>query len=227
MITILPNWHPIFVHFTIGLLGTSVVFYFASAIVADDHRWKQQWQQMANWSLWTGCLVSLSTVFAGWHAYNTVSHDAASHIAMTLHRNWALATASLFLILGFAAISIVKNNRTPRFLFLSVAAIAGAMLMVTGFLGGEAVYRHGLGVMSLPIAEASGHDHEHNLTQDADHPKDNEQSSAHQHDETVAESEPQHQHDPEIKSNIDTDSNTQMDHHSHDAKEDVPTPHEH
>lgn len=212
MITILPNWHPIFVHFTIGLLGTAVVFYFASALLAKDHKWKQQWQHMANWSLWTGGLVTIGTVFAGWYAYNTVAHDEAAHAAMTLHRDWALATASLFVILGIAAVSIVKNNKTPGYLFLSIAAIAGAMLMITGFLGGEAVYRHGLGVMSLPAVEtpADGHHHDH--------------SSAKPHDNQTDESEPHHLDEimtPSIDSDIESNE------HSHDAEIGATTPHEH
>jgi uncharacterized membrane protein len=215
MITILPNWHPIFVHFTIGLLGTAVVFYFTSALLAKDHKWKQQWQHMANWSLWSGCLVTIGTVFAGWYAYNTVAHDQASHAAMTLHRDWALATASLFLILGLAAVNIVKNNKTPRYLFLSVTAIAGAMLLVTGFLGGEAVYRHGLGVMSLPAIEAQsdGHHHSH--------------SSTHQQIEMTAESGPHNHLDELLTPSIAVDSDIEINEHSHDAEMDETTPHEH
>lgn len=207
MITILPNWHPIFVHFTIGLLGMAVVFYFASALLMKDHRWKQQWQHMANWSLWSGCLLTILTVFAGWHAYNTVTHDTASHAAMTLHRNWALGTAGLFLILGLTAINIVRNNKTPRFIFLFVAAIAGAMLMMTGFLGGEAVYRHGLGVMSLPVVETEEDGHHHN------------HGSPKQHDTMTVEPESAHHLEPSI--------DTEMNEHLDDTKLEPTTPHEH
>lgn len=215
MITILPNWHPVFVHFTIGLLGIAVVFYFASALLTKDHQWKQQWQHMANWSLWSGCLVTMLTVFAGWLAYNTVVHDTVSHAAMTLHRNWALATASIFLILGFAAVRIVRNNKTPRFLFLFVAAIAGTMLMMTGFLGGEAVYRHGLGVMSLPTVESEENNHHH------------AHRSPKQHDEMIAESEPHLHFDPSMDLDSDSDSDTENDEHSHDAEVEPMAPHEH
>jgi uncharacterized membrane protein len=221
MISILPNWHPIFVHFSIGLLGIAVLFYFASALLAKEHHWKQQWQHMANWSLWSGCLVTIFTVFAGWYAYNTVAHDQASHAAMTLHRDWALATASLFLILGLAAASIVRNNKTPRYLFLSVTAVAGAMLMVTGFLGGEAVYRHGLGVMSLPKVEVDGNHHDHNS------PHDHEQNSANQHDETTIISEPSHHLDQNITPSMTMDSVIEMDEHPHDVEVAPTTTHDH
>ena len=125
MIAILPNWHPMLVHFTIGLLGTSVVFYFASALLAKDHNWKQQWRHVANWSLWSGCLVTIGTVFAGWYAYNTVAHDQSSHAAMTLHRDWALATASLFLILGLTAVRIVKKIKHRAICFYHLRRLLG------------------------------------------------------------------------------------------------------
>tara|TARA_R110002050_G_scaffold57423_5_gene129359 strand:- start:281128 stop:281775 length:648 start_codon:yes stop_codon:yes gene_type:complete len=213
MITILPNWHPIFVHFSIGLLGTSVLFYFAAALLRNDHKWKQQWQHMANWSLWSGCLVTLFTISAGWYAYNTVAHDGASHAAMTLHRNWALVTASLFLILGLVAINIVKRNKAPRTLFLSFSAIALALLMITGFLGGEAVYRHGLGVLSLPSVEAGGHHQDHNHG-----------TANHHTEETIAEPEAGHHLSHDVEPNMTID--TKRDQHSHDA-EATSAPHEH
>jgi uncharacterized membrane protein len=46
MIEIIPNWHPLLVHFTVGLLSTSVLFYLASAVLSHTNSWKQQW---LNW----------------------------------------------------------------------------------------------------------------------------------------------------------------------------------
>lgn len=161
-VEIIPNWHPLFVHFTIGLFSIAVIFYFASASLPKKNRWKQQWLTMANWSLWSGCLLTFATAIAGWLAYNSVAHDSASHSAMTLHRNWALPTAAAFLLLGLWAILLAKKGRRPGFLFLSYSALAGTALMVTGCLGSEAVYRYGLGVKSLPKVEAGADGHNHN-----------------------------------------------------------------
>ncbi|MCF6252766.1 MAG: DUF2231 domain-containing protein [Methylococcaceae bacterium] len=163
MIEIIPNWHPLLVHFTLGLLSTSVLFYLASAFLSHTNSWKQQWLNMANWSLWSGCLFAIGTAIAGWLAYNSVAHDSASHAAMTLHRNWALPTASIFLLLGLWAIFIARKDRQPGFLFLTFSIIAAGLLMVTGWLGAEAVYRYGLGVKSLPVVTegADGHNHSH------------------------------------------------------------------
>jgi len=197
MIEIIPNWHPLLVHFTVGLLSTSSLFYVASAFLSHTNSWKQQWLNMANWSLWSGCLFAMGTAFAGWLAYNSVAHDSASHAAMTLHRNWALPTASTFLLLGLWAIINARKNRRPGFLFLTFSIIAAGLLTVTGWLGAEAVYRYGLGVKSLPVVAkgADGHNHSHG----SEHDESTMDEAEHQHgmtniEQPLAEDGHQHSH---------------------------------
>ncbi len=170
MIEIIPNWHPLLVHFTIGILSCSVLFYVASYAFDLNFRLERQWIHVANWTLWTGCLFTIFTVLAGWHAYNTVAHDDVAHAAMTLHRNWAIPTALAFLLLGVAALRTVKRNRKPAALFISSSIIALLMLMTTGWLGAEVVYRHGLGVMSLPNTQEEHHHHAHEANEEASSP---------------------------------------------------------
>ncbi len=200
MIEIIPNWHPLLVHFTVGLLTTSVFFYLASAVLSHTNSWKRQWLNMANWSLWSGCLFAIATAIAGWLAYNSVAHDSASHAAMTLHRNWALPTASTFLLLGLWAIFIARKDRRPGFLFLTFSIIAAGLLMVTGWLGAEAVYRYGLGVKSLPVVTkgADGHNHSHG----SEHDESTMEKDEHQHGTTKIEqplTEDAHQYSHENK----------------------------
>ena len=45
--------------------------------------------------------------------------------------------------------------------FTFVMVLASSLLVSTGWRGSEAVYRYGLGVMSLPKVEGEGHAHEH------------------------------------------------------------------
>ena len=209
MIEIIPNWHPLLVHFTVGLLSTSVLFYLASACLSRQNPWKQQWLNMANWSLWSGCLFAIGTAIAGWLAYNSVAHDSASHAAMTLHRNWALPTASTFLLLGLWAIFIARKESRPGFLFLTFSAIAAGLLMVTGWLGSEAVYRYGLGVKSLPVVKegADGHNHSH--------------GSEHGESGMEGEVKDEHQHSME---KIEQQSTKEGHQHSHENKEHMTKP---
>jgi uncharacterized membrane protein len=189
MIEIIPNWHPVLVHFTVGLLFTAVFFYLARSLLAEQHPWRQQWLHMANWSLWSGCLFTAATVLAGIIAFNTVDHDSTSHTAMSLHRNWALPTAALFIVLGITAVMLVRKQQKPGWRFLSFSAVAAIMLLVTAYLGAEVVYRHGIGVMALPETEAESAHHNHNHS---DLETDQQQ---HNHDNEAVAAEPEHKHD--------------------------------
>jgi uncharacterized membrane protein len=156
MIEIIPNWHPIFVHFTLGLLTTAAVLFLIAALTRSP-----QATLVARWNLWIGTVFAVITVMAGFQAYYTVEHDAFSHAAMTIHLKWAWATLALFAIA--AALAWRERRRIQGAgPVLSVVLLAAVIaLLVTGYLGGENVYRHGLGVMRLPQAEGPGHGHSH------------------------------------------------------------------
>lgn len=161
MIEIIPNWHPIFVHFTIALLSTASLLIVASLFFRNNFGEKLLNGGYLN--LWLGCLFATATVAAGFHAYATVAHDTASHAAMTDHRNWALATASLFWVLGLCAIPLYRADKKRHPAFVAGLVMATALLMVTGWKGAEVVYRHGIGVISLPNADAHQHQHAEEL----------------------------------------------------------------
>lgn len=158
MIEIIPNWHPILVHFTIGLLGGSVVLFIAGTF-ARQRASAAGLLTAAYWNLWLGAGITFVTVAAGYNAFDTVAHDQPSHTAMIEHQYWALATAALFWSLALWSTWGQRRGRRPSASFLSALVLATALLIITGFKGGELVYRHGLGVMSLPqgvIPSASG-----------------------------------------------------------------------
>ena len=160
MIEIIPNWHPVFVHFTVALLSISILF-FVLVYVLKTHPWREQWLTVAQWNLWLGCGFTIATAIAGWLAYNSVAHDTPSHAAMTDHRNWAIATIVVAVQLTIWSLSLYRAEKKPTLTFMIVALLALGLLMSTAWRGGEVVYRYGLGVMSLPNAEGDGHDHEH------------------------------------------------------------------
>lgn len=159
MIEIVPNWHPVFVHFPLALLSVSVVFFLLAAI-AKQHRLHDQWLAVAHWNLWLGAAFAVVTAITGWFAYNSVAHDTASHIAMTDHRNWAIAALAIFLALALWSGWIFYRRRPVGTLFLILAVVGFGVLLSTGWRGGELVFRHGLGVMSLPDPVREGHEHD-------------------------------------------------------------------
>ena len=160
MIEIIPNWHPVFVHFTVAMFSLSTLFYVLSHITANSELQKQ-WLIVAKWNLWLGAVISIITVAAGWQAYNSVAHDTPSHLAMTDHRNWAMATFAFFLLLAVWSVVLHRAQTVKNWFFVTLLLIASGALTSTAWRGGEIVYRYGLGVMSLPKVEGEGHDHVH------------------------------------------------------------------
>jgi len=122
---------------------------------------QKQIRILAYWNLWLGTGFAIVAAIAGWFAYNSVAHDTASHAAMTEHRNWALLTLSIFVAISFYSIQPYKSAKKTGLVFITVMLLAFVLLTTTAWHGGEAVYRYGLGVMSLPVVDGEGHAHEH------------------------------------------------------------------
>lgn len=179
---IIPNWHPVFVHFTVALLSLAVGLFAISHFLHTAL--KAQWTLVARWSLWFGMGFTLLTVASGIYAYNTVDHDTPSHIAMTDHRNWALITSFTFLLLSMWSLTWAKQSTRLGTLFVLGMLLAGGLLASTAWRGGELVYRHGLGVMALPQSGAAGHAHVHSENHDHGHGESpvSEASESHDHE---------------------------------------------
>ena len=160
MINILPNWHPLFVHFTVSLLLVAVAMHVLSHFMADSGL-RNQLTIVARWNLWIGMGFAVLTVAAGWVAFYTVTHDAPSHLAMIEHRNWAMATLAIILSITAWEFYLLRHKKGKSWLFTGLLVLMASLLLTTAWHGGELVYRYGLGVMSLPKPEGAGHDHDH------------------------------------------------------------------
>jgi hypothetical protein len=86
---------------------------------------------------------------------------------MIEHRNWAMATFAAFLLVGLWSWFRAKQQKPIQWPLVIAVCAAGLLLISTAWHGGELVYRHGLGVMSLPNpdehahGEGAAHDHPH------------------------------------------------------------------
>ncbi|HSI94718.1 MAG: DUF2231 domain-containing protein [Methylophilaceae bacterium] len=156
---ILPNLHPLMVHFPIALIALSAVFHIA-AIATRGKSCATHCAILAHTTLWLGALAALPTVLFGWLAFNSVNHDEAGHVAMLAHRTWALATLAVLVVLAGWDAWRSKVDAVPAWWFAGAVIGAWGMVATTAWHGGELVYRHGLGVLSLPAAE-SGQMHGH------------------------------------------------------------------
>lgn len=161
---IIPNLHPLLVHFPIALIFVSAFFHVA-AIATRGKSCAVHCAILAHTTLWLGALAALPTVFFGWQAFNSVNHNEASHAAMLIHRVWALSTLAVLAVLAGWDVWSNKVDAIPMWWFAGAVVGAWGLIAVTAWHGGELVYRHGLGVLSLPAAESGAmHGHAHGST---------------------------------------------------------------
>lgn len=157
---VIPNFHPIVVHFPIAL--TIIAFLLSIAAYARrSHPISAQLAAAGHFTLWLAAIGAATAVLFGWLAYNSVNHDDAGHAAMLLHRSWAVPTAIGLILLASWDAWKYRVNELISVPMLFVLFLLSQSIAVTGWLGGEVVYRHGIGVLSLPASEGAGHSHHH------------------------------------------------------------------
>ena len=160
MIEIIPNWHPVFVHFTVALIPISALCYLTGYLFKHRNTGKEL-LLVARWCLWFGAIAAIATATAGSIAYYTVAHDAPSHVAMTTHRNWAIATLIVILIVAAWSGWSYLKKQPVSLVFILAMMVTTTLLATTAWHGAEVVYRHGIGVKSLPKVTGEGHQHAH------------------------------------------------------------------
>ncbi len=154
-----PNIHPILVHFAYAMSIGAVLSYLGARF-APQESWRASLKPAGDWMLTIAALGIIATIAAGFQAYYTVDHDTPSHAAMTTHRNWAVPSGTLILLL--AIWRWFDRANLPKGLFVGLLTLAAIPLTITAWWGGHIVYNYGLGVKSLPQVSGPGHGgHEH------------------------------------------------------------------
>jgi len=144
---IIPNWHPVFVQFTIALLCSVLLFMLLIRLVPNA-RLHKQWRAAARWNLWLGSFATIFTLISGLHAYETVYPNELARPAMLAHRNWALASCAWLVVVVIWSAWCCNKGRAGIGFFFAMALLV-AMLLSTAWRGAELVYRHGVGVTAV------------------------------------------------------------------------------
>ena len=167
------SWHPMVIHFPLValLLAVSLDAFGAWSRSA-------RWRETATLLWWVGVLGAGAAVTTGLIAYTRVEHSDPGHLQMTLHRNLALGVvASLF---GVA----IWRWRHPLSRGAAFAGVIGAFgLLGVGYLGGDLVFRHGIGIPTATVEqmmmERGGHAHDQGAVSNPPH--DDGDGGAHPH----------------------------------------------
>ena len=165
MIQIIPNFHPVVVHFPIALTIVSFVAALASQLF-KKRVFANQLATVSHYLLWLAAATALVAVTFGWLAYNSVNHDNAGHAAMTVHKFWAFTTAAVLVLLALFDFKKHQSSTIMPMYLVCLLGLASALVSSTAWLGSEVVYRHGIGVMSLPEQEnLEGRQHAHSAAE--------------------------------------------------------------
>jgi uncharacterized membrane protein len=139
------EWHPMAVHFPLALSVTGAVALTAARVqVLARHR--ATLATVGTWNLCLGAIGGLVALATGLAAVVDLNLAPAARSAVAVHVKWAIFTAvALALVAVWRGAGNAQESRPSR-VFLVVLWMVTAALMVTGYRGGQNVYRYGVGV---------------------------------------------------------------------------------
>jgi uncharacterized membrane protein len=145
--TILPGWHPMAVHFPLALVVTATLFLLAARLLRSES-YAATLATVGTWNLCLGAVAALFALATGLAAMIDLHVGVAARQAISLHVKWAIfTTLALVLLAVWRGAGSAQESR-PSWIFMVLLLAATAALTVTGYRGGENVYRYGVGVHS-------------------------------------------------------------------------------
>jgi uncharacterized membrane protein len=149
-----PEWHPIAVHFPFALVLTGALALSASCIRALT-RHSAVLATVGTWNICLGAVGALFALGTGLAAVVSIHVDPEARAAVALHVKWAIFTSILLLLLAVWRGAGNAQDARPSRWFLALLWAVTAALIVTGYRGGQNVYRYGVGVEAGAIAHAA------------------------------------------------------------------------
>jgi uncharacterized membrane protein len=140
--------HPMLIALPIGLFTWTLVADIVFLIIGD-----MVWYEIARWSGLAAIVSALVAALPGIGDFLALPFEGKSRWIAAIHMLLNLAVIGVFAVAAFFMFSeflMVGNDVAVGFpLYLTVALHAAGvgMLMVSGWLGGELVYRHHIGVV--------------------------------------------------------------------------------
>ena len=144
-------WHPALVHFPIALLFLALALDFYGYVARDS---RASWAaQIATAGGTVGLLLAFIT---GNYAEIVAAHQKIPQNPISNHEAWATATSWTFI--GLTAWRSYLKPTHPKFRYYLLAVLTTVCLLtVTGYKGGQLVYKYaaGVGVTNPPIAASA------------------------------------------------------------------------
>ena len=136
------NWHPVFVHFPIGLWVGALIFEAIAVL-----RSSEDWHRTAARLLYLGTLCAFAAVGTGLLAEEAVPEASPAHEVMELHEKLMFATTSVAVALcGLAFFKRKDFSAGMRKIFLAGLLVLAALMTLGADRGAQMVYQYGVSV---------------------------------------------------------------------------------
>lgn len=142
---LLPGWHPLVVHFPLALIVVATLC-LSLARTWPGARLSQTLATVGTWNLCIGGVLVFVALGTGLAATVGLQAGTAARAALSLHVKAAVVTTLLVLLASVWRGAGNAAESRPSTLLLVVLWAATLALTVTGYRGGQNVYRYGIGV---------------------------------------------------------------------------------
>ena len=170
------NSHPLLVHFPIALWTAPIIFIVVSLVFRSirGRSTAPALQTAATAALVLGAVIAVATAVTGLHAAWTVPHPDAAHELLEDHESAALTSFGLAVVLSVWRLALWERLRKVQAIF-PIALLALAVLVTyTGHLGGQLVYRYGIGTTVVKTPTELSHEYEVTHGEEAGHGEEHE-----------------------------------------------------
>jgi uncharacterized membrane protein len=128
--------HPILIPYPIAFFTGSLICYIIDYFVRDSF-----WPQMATWLVAFGVVGALMAALFGFIDYFTIPMAPATHKVATNHM-----IVNLLAVLVFVVAFFVLWGNNVATLGIGLVIVGNVLLAISGYLGGEMVFRGHVGV---------------------------------------------------------------------------------
>ena len=140
-----PGWHPIVVHFPLALIVTAAVA-LSLARWVPGNRMSATLASVGTFNLCVGAAMLFLALGTGLAASIGLEIAADAHRAIASHVKAAVLTTILTLLAAVLRGAGAAADSRPTPALLVIVWLATAATTVTGYRGGQNVYRYGIGV---------------------------------------------------------------------------------
>ena len=152
----MPNIHPLIIHFPISLLLLAVLVHLSALVI-----WKLPWLRTATLvASILGFLTLILTYLSGRQAADSVSLPTVAINTLSKHADLALWTLVYFGVLTILHLGIkflkIYDKKSISIVLFVLGLFGFALVIQTADLGGQLVYKYGVGVKSEALVEIDG-----------------------------------------------------------------------